>query len=303
MKIVEFDEIRRAFQYAELEENLILIENLSDLHKASDGEPAKIDALIVAFCMQGQVSMTVDEVEHRISAGEMFIYFPNQVISDYLMSPDAKSRALFCSTKNINKFVFIGKQVWRSLKYVRENPVIKVNEDEKDLFLAYYNIVLYNRRHPDTRYRKETTDFLLHSFVFHLMTILESHHMIENTEASHIEEDNVPHSSDYLFRRFVLLLSESKGHMRNVNECAQQLNVTPKYLSATVKKVSGRTALDWIHEVMVKQIDQQMRYTSKSIKEIAMELNFSSLSFFTRFFREHFGMSPTEYRKQIRTRP
>ncbi len=299
MKTIEFEQIKKVFPNEQLDERLIILDDISKIGKNLSHEPIKIDALIISYCQTGQLSVTIDDVERRIFPGDMLIYFPNQVLSTYLMSPDAKCGTMFCATAHVDKFVYIGKQIWASLKYIKNNPIIKIAEDEKNLLLAYYNIVAYNRKHPDARYRKETTDFLLHSFIFHLLTILESHHLTASTHDQTTNTDEMVRSGDVLFRRFIFLLSESKGRIRSVNESAEKLNVTPKYLSTVVKKASDRTALDWIHESITKEIEQQIRYSERSIKEIATDLNFPSLSFFTRFFREHFGMSPTEYRKKM----
>ena len=50
---------------------------------------------------------------------------------------------------------------------------------------------------------------------------------------------------------------------------ANQLYVTPKYLSAVCKEVSGQTASELITQYMVKDILYLLRNSQKSIKEIA----------------------------------
>ena len=40
-----------------------------------------------------------------------------------------------------------------------------------------------------------------------------------------------------------------------------------------------------------------LRYSSCSIKEITQRMNFSSQSFLGKYFKEHTGMSPLEYRR------
>ena len=69
-------------------------------------------------------------------------------------------------------------------------------------------------------------------------------------------------------------------------------------LDKCVKEESGRSPLDHIHETTVNTIRQQLRYSNKTPKEICIELDFSSLSFFGKFVKEHLGMSPTDYRQQ-----
>jgi transcriptional regulator GlxA family with amidase domain len=40
-----------------------------------------------------------------------------------------------------------------------------------------------------------------------------------------------------------------------------------------------------------------LKNTTKSIKEITMEMNFPTQSFLGKFFKEHMGMSPSDYRR------
>ncbi len=48
---------------------------------------------------------------------------------------------------------------------------------------------------------------------------------------------------------------------------------------------------------MVLEIRNQLRNTTKSIKEIAQDMHFPTQSFLGKYFKEHVGVSPTEYRR------
>ena len=113
-----------------------------------------------------------------------------------------------------------------------------------------------------------------------------------------MEKDSSVRQSTQIYRQFMALLAESNGRVRSVSVFANMLNVTPKYLSKCVKEESGRAPLDLIHETTVTTIRQQLRYSSKTVKEICNELDFPNLSFFGKFVREHLGLSPTEFRQQ-----
>ena len=77
---------------------------------------------------------------------------------------------------------------------------------------------------------------------------------------------------------------------------ADRLCISPKHLSMVVKKVSGRTASDWIDDYVILQAKQLLRSSSLTIQEVSRELNFSNQSFFGKYFKKHVGMSPSEYR-------
>ena len=63
------------------------------------------------------------------------------------------------------------------------------------------------------------------------------------------------------------------------------------------KNVSGKTATEIINAFVVEDIRQRLEYSEKSIKEIAQELDFPSISFFGKYVKAHLGVSPKEYRK------
>ena len=73
--------------------------------------------------------------------------------------------------------------------------------------------------------------------------------------------------------------------------------ITPKYLSETVKAISGRTPNEWIDNYVVLEMRVQLKNSMKSIKDIANDLNFPNQSFMGKYFKEHVGLSPTDYRR------
>jgi len=85
---------------------------------------------------------------------------------------------------------------------------------------------------------------------------------------------------------------------RRVSWYGEQLGITPKYLSETVRNVSKRTPNQWIDKYITLELRVQLKNTTKSVKEIAKELNFPNQSFLGKFFKEQVGLSPSQYRKR-----
>ncbi len=83
---------------------------------------------------------------------------------------------------------------------------------------------------------------------------------------------------------------------REVTYYAQEQYLTPRYFSAIIKEKSGISALQWIIRMVIADAKQILRSSDLSIKEIASELNFSTQSFFGKYFKQYVGISPTEYR-------
>ena len=77
---------------------------------------------------------------------------------------------------------------------------------------------------------------------------------------------------------------------------ADQLCLSPKYLSRLIKEVSGKSAPEWIDAYVMLEAKHLLKYTDISIKEIVFKLNFSNQTVFYKYFKAHTGMTPTEYR-------
>ena len=104
--------------------------------------------------------------------------------------------------------------------------------------------------------------------------------------------------ADALFAQFISLLEENFRTERRVGWYAEQLGITAKYMSELIKQVSKRTPNEWIDSYVMLEIRVLLKNTTKSIKEIAEAVNFPNQSFFGKYFKEHMGMSPTEFRRQ-----
>lgn len=109
--------------------------------------------------------------------------------------------------------------------------------------------------------------------------------MFAGAEQAHIKSDNL---SDDFFRLLALHYREQ----HSVKYYAEQMHLTPKYLSTAIKRATGRPILDWIHEAILIDAKMLLRTTDMTVQEIADQLNFSSSSAFIQFFKKHTGTTP-----------
>lgn len=98
------------------------------------------------------------------------------------------------------------------------------------------------------------------------------------------------------FCRFMQVLSQSYKAERRVEFYASKLCITPKYLSALIKEVSGKRPSEWIEELVMLEAKSLLRYSKITIQEIAYQLNFPNSSFFGKYFKRYTGLSPKNYR-------
>lgn len=85
----------------------------------------------------------------------------------------------------------------------------------------------------------------------------------------------------------------------SVTYMAEQLHVSPRYLSDLLKQESGKTALELIHIYLVTEAKNLLKSKHQSIAEIAYGLGFENMSYFSRLFKKETGVSPVQFKKQL----
>ncbi|MBO9202404.1 MULTISPECIES: helix-turn-helix domain-containing protein [Niastella] len=89
---------------------------------------------------------------------------------------------------------------------------------------------------------------------------------------------------------------QNKG-LPSVNAMAEQLHLSPRYLSDLLKQETGKTALELIHLSLIAEAKNLLKTADRSIAAIAYDLGFENTSYFTRLFKKQTGMKPLEFRK------
>lgn len=107
-------------------------------------------------------------------------------------------------------------------------------------------------------------------------------------------------SAQQLIQRFNQLLEQHFTSFHKVNEYAERLGLTPNHLSDSLKKISGKTAGELIHQRIVLEAKRLLLHSSLATKEIAYQLGFNDPSYFSRFFKTNAGASPESFRREVR---
>jgi AraC-like DNA-binding protein len=100
-----------------------------------------------------------------------------------------------------------------------------------------------------------------------------------------------------IFANFKNELLKKIYDVQTVAGFAELLHVSPNHLNKCTKSVTGRTAQDWINEMIILEAKVLLRQTGKPISEIALGLTGQDASDFGRFFRKKTGYTPTNFRK------
>lgn len=97
---------------------------------------------------------------------------------------------------------------------------------------------------------------------------------------------------EIFFGKFIALLTQYHTQERSVTFYAEKLCITPKYFSTLIKKQTGKSAAQWIDDYVILEAKNLLKFSGMSIQEIAYHLNFSTQSFFGKYFKHQTGLSP-----------
>ncbi|WP_317044344.1 helix-turn-helix transcriptional regulator [Pedobacter ginsengisoli] len=111
-------------------------------------------------------------------------------------------------------------------------------------------------------------------------------------------------SNDKILTRLETLLSDffndeqllNKG-IPTVQEIANELHLTPNYLSTLLKVLTGKSTQDHIHQTLIDKAKEKLSTTTLSISEIAYELGFEHPSSFTKLFKQKTNQTPLSFRQ------
>lgn len=137
-------------------------------------------------------------------------------------------------------------------------------------------------------------DFLLRNFLYILLLRIRE---IYRPHVKQLKES--AGRSARLANTFKHLVEKNFIDIREVQQYADKMHITPKYLSDVVKETFGKTPREIINDMVLLEAKVQLGSTSKSVSEIAFELNFTDQSHFSHFIKQRAGLSPLEFRDRF----
>lgn len=99
--------------------------------------------------------------------------------------------------------------------------------------------------------------------------------------------------------RSVRIIQDEFEHQITATEVAKRVNLSRSYFSRCFKMVTGKTFNDYIRQVRIEKAKQYLQHSNKTIFWIAEHIGYLDDKYFSRIFREHTGMLPSEYRMQV----
>lgn len=256
--------------------------------------PFRVDCYVAAYCVEGTVDCSVNLTDYHLTTGTLLLFTPGNIVRITEPEPTQQLRlTLICASTsfitgigiNPSKFLIEAMDVLR-------DPCIHLSADETEMLHKYVNLALdITKTNP--QFIKESIGGLVSSVFYQFAGFLA-----DSKRRQDMESPVRTSRQRQMLEQFIKLAINDHAREHLVGYYADKMCVTPKYLSKIVKEASGRSVPDWLSELLILDAKNMLRHSDMTIKEISARLNFPSQSFFFRFFKNHTGQTPTQYREE-----
>lgn len=255
----------------------------------------RFNALSMMLCLKGELLLEINAVPHSVKKDMIVLLGPETASRLLGKSDDVDFYVLFFSPQFMRDINIDINAIDNRFIASRPRPVVQLTTEESQLMQGFMDVMHKNASIGDDKvteaYSKNISRNVMAAIVYHIMRI-GSKWIDEELPR---ERRNV--RTNYV-REFVALIVKHHTKERNVSFYADSLCISSKYLSLIIKDATGHTAAEWIDDYVIMTAKKMLRFTGKSIQQVAYDLNFKSQSSFGKYFKRLTGLSPTEFQRQ-----
>jgi YesN/AraC family two-component response regulator len=271
---------------------IVIVDSIQQFAETCNAHVA-MNAIVI--CTSGKAQAQMNGVQMEFRKNQVGIIPQNVMITDVMVSPDFNLRGIFLTNRILRSFLNEKISVWNDMMYIHRQHVVTMDEDETLFYTHFYDMLtLAVEKGKENPFHTEIIQSLLRSAILGLCG--EMKWMLAQTDSKLSTLNDKQSTTQSHFQRFLDLLHTTDVKHRTVEAYANDLFISPKYLTTICKKNSGKTANEWITEHVIEDIRYYLKQTDLSVKQICNQLGFPNPSFFGKYVKDHFGMTPIEFR-------
>ncbi|MBR1400688.1 MAG: AraC family transcriptional regulator [Prevotella sp.] len=251
-------------------------------------QPFMLSFFSVILVIDGKQEYTVSGNRVALDMHDLLVTLPHQTLLFEECSQEVTSLHLLIDSNYFNTTLSLDERLRSSLPFdmFSSLPVFHLGETKAAEFLDLFRQIHKAIMQPHV-YKDEMIRHLIH-----ICQLFIAEQVYGDSVATH----DLKHKEN-IFKIFIHLAARNFRKERQVKFYADQLNISPTYLSRVVRELSGNTVYGYISNFLYNEICMLLKTTDMTMAEISDRLNFSDQSALTNFFKQKSGASPLAYRK------
>ena len=245
------------------------------------------------LCTAGEGSFVFNEKCYHIGRNDLVVIPMPDRIKNLAGHPDLQVEWFAADYKFLQNLLPSNNYSIGGSISLNHNPVISLTDEQAAILLADFHRLRDRMNDRHLLFYRE----LMGSLCLTMMYDIFEPHAQRDTSDTHTDR------TAYIVKQLMEMLSTGVSCTeRDVSYYAKRLHVSSKYLSATVKRVTGHSVSSYIDRHTIPILKNYLEDERLSLTQIAERMNFTTLSYFSRYCKKHLGMSPSEYRGSLQPR-
>ena len=235
--------------------------------------PHKHSFLEIMFIDSGSGTIEIDGVPYHTTKDDIVIYSPNKMHKEY------------SDLDNVMHAFFFGIKYTESLKHMMNSsnpPYILSTKEESSTFLKLFKMLIKESRNIGKPYSDKITNCIVKTIVLKILQMSSN-------------EKEVTRSDDFI-REVQNFLDEHYLEDINLEEYYKTLPFSKYYIARLFKSYLGVTPVNYITSKRMEKARYLLNNTNMKIMDIANEVGYKDIYYFTKVFKKEIGESPSAYR-------
>lgn len=256
-----------------------------EISKTSKGDRHFHPELEVLFLIDGQADVRIKDSMYTMKNEDVIV-----INSGVMHEIRCRENSIICAAKY--SYSLIAEVLENRNSIFLCNSVIDTEKDFHKIREIFHDLIFqYIRQSHKTVCYQNSLMFML------LDELIEVFQMPEHMAAAKENENDVRLQQifQYVSRNFRTGVS--------LSQLADSLFVSTSTMSRFFKKQTGIYFADYVNQMKCRYAVHDLLYTEKNMTKIALDCGFSNPSAFNRIFRDYYGTTPLEYRKDKKAAP
>lgn len=216
---------------------IVVVDSIQQFTQISS---AHVGMNTIVICTSGKAQAQMNGIQMELHRNQIAIIPQNVTVTDVMVSPDFDVKGMFLTNRILRSFLNEKISVWNDMMYIHRQHIVTMDEDEILFYTHFYDMLtLTIEKGKENPYHTEIIQALLRSTILGLCGTMKWMLSQNDNQLSIINYQLSTGKSH--FQRFLDLLHSTDVKHRTVEAYANDLYISPKYLTTICKKNSGKT--------------------------------------------------------------
>lgn len=223
-------------------------------------KPMRMSCMTIMLCRRGSMDVELNMIPYHVKSNSLLVIPPRMLIK----TPGNDLSRLDLYVLFVSQEFLLDVNIDLNTINIRsliekQTPVLTVNDEDTNKLIKFIDLLDLNARETEsTVFTTNVARSLLAGTFYELLSI-------NFKRISKLPDENAstPRRSTYV-HDFMRLVHLNYTQQRSLSFYAEQLYITPKYLTLLVKEATGRSATQWINDFVITEAKNLLRFSGKT---------------------------------------